>query len=170
METYFDSRIDLIQRSFQKHSDRLKMKAEEFKIRDISGDVLAENLEREIKNFKLKVRFASFLKILIITRNVTGLDTHDAIVCVVAIGQSRSHPRKGLLFLWSHVTATLGSDARNGASVCIIFLPYETPMFTTHSDGFMWHIPCKAYTSFLCAHTSTRSALGTISSLTYATT
>jgi hypothetical protein len=56
METYFDSRIDLIQRKLQQHSDRLKSKAEEtFKIRDFSGDVLSENLEKEIKNFKLKV-------------------------------------------------------------------------------------------------------------------
>lgn len=57
METYFDSRLDLIQRSLQKHSDRLKLKAEEtFKIRDLSGDILTENFEREVKNFKLKVR------------------------------------------------------------------------------------------------------------------
>lgn len=60
METYFDSHVDLIQRKLQKqlqkHSDRLKLKAEEtFKIKDISGDLLAENFEREIKNFKLKV-------------------------------------------------------------------------------------------------------------------
>jgi hypothetical protein len=56
IETYFDSRIDLIQRQLQKHSDRLKMKAEEtFKIRDLSGDLLSENFEKEIKNFKLKV-------------------------------------------------------------------------------------------------------------------
>jgi hypothetical protein len=57
METYFDSRIDLIQRSLQKHSDRLKMRAEEtFKIRDLSGDLLAENFDREFRSFKLKVR------------------------------------------------------------------------------------------------------------------
>lgn len=56
METYFDSHIDLLQRKLQKHSDRLKLKAEEtFKIRDLSGDVLSENFEREVKNFKLKV-------------------------------------------------------------------------------------------------------------------
>lgn len=55
-ETYFDSRVDLLQRKLQKHSDRLKMKAEEtFKIKELSGDALAENLEREIKNLKLKV-------------------------------------------------------------------------------------------------------------------
>ncbi|KJA24609.1 hypothetical protein HYPSUDRAFT_117309, partial [Hypholoma sublateritium FD-334 SS-4] len=71
VETYFDSHVDLLQRKLQKHSDRLKMRAEEtFKIKDLkikdlklkdlsikdlSGDVLAENLEREIKSFKLKV-------------------------------------------------------------------------------------------------------------------
>ncbi|KAJ3499431.1 hypothetical protein NLJ89_g10104 [Agrocybe chaxingu] len=66
VETYFDSHVDLLQRKLQKHSDRLKMKAEEtfkikdlkikdLKIKDISGDLLAENLEREIKSFKLKL-------------------------------------------------------------------------------------------------------------------
>jgi len=56
METYFDSRIDLLQRQLQRHSDRLKSKAEEtFKIRESSGDALTENLEREIKNFRLRV-------------------------------------------------------------------------------------------------------------------
>lgn len=59
VETYFDSHVDLLQRKLQKHSDRLKMKAEEFKIRDLSGDLLAENFDREFKNFKLKVRVAS---------------------------------------------------------------------------------------------------------------
>ena len=29
METYFDSHLDLLQRQLSKHSDRLKMKAEE---------------------------------------------------------------------------------------------------------------------------------------------
>ncbi|KAJ6627452.1 hypothetical protein B0H10DRAFT_1994623 [Mycena sp. CBHHK59/15] len=56
VETYFDSHVDLLQRKLQKHSDRLKMKAEEtFKIRDLSGDLLAENFEREFKSFKLKI-------------------------------------------------------------------------------------------------------------------
>ena len=61
IETYFDSHVDLLQRKLQKHSDRLKLKAEEtfkikdLKIKDLSGDLLSENLEREIKNFKLKV-------------------------------------------------------------------------------------------------------------------
>lgn len=60
METYFDSRLDLLQRQIQKHSDRLKTKAEEaLKKRAQSGDVLTENLDREIKNFKLKVLIES---------------------------------------------------------------------------------------------------------------
>lgn len=57
VETYFDSHVDLLQRKLQKHSDRLKLKAEEtFRIRDLSGDILAENFEKELKNFKVKVR------------------------------------------------------------------------------------------------------------------
>lgn len=61
VETYFDSHVDLLQRKLQKHSDRLKMKAEEtFKIKDLSikdlsGDMLAEHFEREFKGFKVKV-------------------------------------------------------------------------------------------------------------------
>lgn len=61
VETYFDSHVDLLQRKLQKHSDRLKLKAEEtfkikdLKIKDLSGDLLSENFEREFKNFKLKV-------------------------------------------------------------------------------------------------------------------
>ncbi|KAG5644934.1 hypothetical protein DXG03_007399 [Asterophora parasitica] len=56
VETYFDSHVDLLQRKLQKHSDRLKMKAEEtFKLKDLSGDALAENFDREFKNFKVKV-------------------------------------------------------------------------------------------------------------------
>jgi hypothetical protein len=55
METFFDSRLDLLQRQIQKHSDRLKSKAEEaLKKRVQSGDLLAENFDREVKNFKLK--------------------------------------------------------------------------------------------------------------------
>ncbi|KAG1773853.1 hypothetical protein EDD22DRAFT_3509 [Suillus occidentalis] len=56
METFFDSRLDLLQRQIQKHSDKLKSKAEEaLKKRVQSGDLLAENFDREVKNFKLKV-------------------------------------------------------------------------------------------------------------------
>ncbi|KAF8211519.1 hypothetical protein K438DRAFT_1807451 [Mycena galopus ATCC 62051] len=56
VETYFDSHVDLLQRRLQKHSDRLKMRAEEtFKIRDLSGEVLTENFEREFKSFRLRV-------------------------------------------------------------------------------------------------------------------
>ena len=66
LETYFDSHIDLLQRNLQKHGDRLKFKADQafkidsFKIRTPSGEllsreVLSENFDREVKNFRLKV-------------------------------------------------------------------------------------------------------------------
>ncbi|KZP13096.1 hypothetical protein FIBSPDRAFT_921728 [Athelia psychrophila] len=62
METYFDSHLDLLQRRLQKHSDRLKSKAEEaLKFRSPSGvdllnkDLLTENFDREVNKFKLKV-------------------------------------------------------------------------------------------------------------------
>lgn len=67
VETYFDSHVDLLQRKLQKQSDKLKSAAEEafkirdLKIKDLSGDLLAENLEREIKSFKVKVRVPMYL-------------------------------------------------------------------------------------------------------------
>jgi len=57
METFFDARIDLIQRTLTKHSDRLKVRAEEAmnKMKAPAGEDLAENLDREMQKFKLKV-------------------------------------------------------------------------------------------------------------------
>ncbi|KAI0080689.1 hypothetical protein K474DRAFT_1589163 [Panus rudis PR-1116 ss-1] len=71
METFFDSRLDLLQRRLSKHSDRLKIKAEETldnvlkkdifkkdvftKIKSPSGDLVSDNLERELQKFKLKM-------------------------------------------------------------------------------------------------------------------
>ncbi|KAF5333740.1 hypothetical protein D9611_002353 [Ephemerocybe angulata] len=66
-ETYFDSHVDLFQRKLQKQSDRLKQKAEEnlknLKIKDLSGDLLAKDFEKEVKNLKLKFasRMSTFL-------------------------------------------------------------------------------------------------------------
>lgn len=78
METYFDSHLDLLQRSLQKHRDRLKSKAEEaLKFRSPSGvdilskEVLTENFDREVKNFKLKVRALREFK-----RRIIGLKMH----------------------------------------------------------------------------------------------
>lgn len=64
METYFDSRLDLLQRTLTKHSDRLKLKAEValndvLKMKPPSGDDLAGNFDREVQKFRLKVRVIS---------------------------------------------------------------------------------------------------------------
>ena len=69
METYFDSRLDLLQRNLAKHSDRLKVKADKAlqemlkkdfvnKLKSPSGEIIADNLEREMQKFRLKVRCA----------------------------------------------------------------------------------------------------------------
>ena len=70
METYFDSRLDLLQRNLAKQSDRIKMKADMAlqglrkdilkQMKTPSGDSIpiADNLEKEMQKFKLKVRAA----------------------------------------------------------------------------------------------------------------
>lgn len=62
METYFDSRLDLLQRNLAKQGDKLKMKADQAfqdivkrrQMKSPSGENLA-NLDRELQKFKLKV-------------------------------------------------------------------------------------------------------------------
>jgi len=60
LETYWDARMDLLQRNISKRKDRLKMRAELalneiFKGKPPSPDALAENFEREVVKLKLKV-------------------------------------------------------------------------------------------------------------------
>lgn len=51
--------MDLLERRLKKHSDRLKLRAEEaFKFKAPSGDLFAAkdiNIDREVQKFKLKV-------------------------------------------------------------------------------------------------------------------
>jgi hypothetical protein len=116
IETYFDSHVDLLQRKLQKHSDRLKMKAEEtfkikdlnlkdlklkdLKIKDLSGDLLAENLEREIKSFKLKVRIRC-LRCFLRTQNAptAAFNTRHLSTSIVAVRQGCANARKSVVFL-----------------------------------------------------------------------
>jgi|SRR6267142_845976 len=60
METYWDARMDLLQRNISRRKDRLKMRAELalneiFKGKPPSPDVLAENFEREVIRLRQKV-------------------------------------------------------------------------------------------------------------------
>ncbi|THH20281.1 hypothetical protein EW146_g1039 [Bondarzewia mesenterica] len=62
LETYFDARIDLIQRNLTKQTDKLKLKAElafnDLKAKSTSPDVLlAQNLDKELQ--KLRLKFAT---------------------------------------------------------------------------------------------------------------
>ena len=109
-ETYFDSHVDLFQRKIQKQSERLKMKAaERFKIKDLSGDLLAENLDKELKEIKLKVRAPRVFGL----DQVLTVEPHLILVCIVrnphvlvsddmAVCASCQDPRESLLFLRCH--------------------------------------------------------------------
>jgi hypothetical protein len=60
LETYWDARMDLLQRNISKRKDKLKMRAEValneiFKGKPPSPEALAENFEREVSRLKLKV-------------------------------------------------------------------------------------------------------------------
>ncbi|KAF8480016.1 hypothetical protein DFH94DRAFT_739736 [Russula ochroleuca] len=60
LETYWDARMDLLQRNISKRKDKLKMRAELalneiFKGKPPSPEALAENFEREVARLKLKV-------------------------------------------------------------------------------------------------------------------
>ena len=60
METYWDARMDLLQRNISRRKDKLKMRAEValneiLKGKPASPEVLAENFEREVARLKLKV-------------------------------------------------------------------------------------------------------------------
>jgi len=60
LETYWDARMDLLQRNISKRKDKLKLRAEValneiLKVKSPSPDVLAENFEREVAKLRLKV-------------------------------------------------------------------------------------------------------------------
>ena len=74
VETFFDSRMDLLERRLKKQTDKLKMRAEEaFKFKAPSGErFVAKDLEREVQKFKLKVNMLPtiFSRTQILTRRV----------------------------------------------------------------------------------------------------
>ncbi len=55
--------MDLLERQLKKHSDKLKMRAEEtFKIKSTYGEIFTtKDIEKELQKFKLKVRVMSFI-------------------------------------------------------------------------------------------------------------
>jgi hypothetical protein len=96
METYFDSRIDLLQRRLQKHSDRLKLNAEKaFKIPSgdvLSKEALSENFDREVKNFKLKVRQSQRDIQLVLITLLLGVGAYGKFNSIMAFCKSCAHP------------------------------------------------------------------------------
>lgn len=69
METYWDSRIDLLQRKLSQRTDKLKSRAEVLgdyftTIKTPKTDVARENIDREIKKLQLKVCLFTFYALI----------------------------------------------------------------------------------------------------------
>jgi hypothetical protein len=131
-ETYFDSHVDLLQRKLQKHSDRLKLKAEEtfkikdlkikdLKIKDLSGDLLAENLEREVKNFKIKVCVQVAWVLCVLTRRY---QLSSRVTSLSASWQSAKvvRTREKVSFFFGVMTLLFTALMFGIAPECVIFL------------------------------------------------
>ena len=153
IETYFDSHVDLWQRKLQAQSERLKLKAEEtFKIRDLSaGDLLktrirdlrersseglAVDFDKEMKNFKLKVRGTRTLPRSFLTRPPLRVDptADDAPLRLVALDQGRAYAREGLVLRRCHDRPLLRVDVWHGTAICAprihdrLGLPHPPPL------------------------------------------
>jgi hypothetical protein len=116
VETYFDSHVDLLQRKLQKHSDRLKMKAEELKMKDLSTDALAENFEREYKGLKVKVCTQSLL-LFRVSSTRQGFRSYNRSLCLLEVCQSRQNTREGLVLCWCHDSPLLRTHVWAGTRV-----------------------------------------------------
>lgn len=152
----------------QKQRDKLKLKAEEtFKIKDLSGDLLAENFEREIKNFKLKVCLSrpEPRSNLIIP----DIDPHGQAHRLVAVCKGRSHPREGLLLFWRHDPPFLRPHVWNAPRVRVILYHSCLRRRAYTPDGCTSHTPSWARISSLFATSNTAGERGTISCSIYVT-
>jgi hypothetical protein len=110
METFFDSRIDLLQRHLAKQTVKLKTRAEEViktrKVRTPGG----EELDREVQKIKLKVRTL---------RLVSNALTHALPRCLLVLLTSRPHGTRLRPF---------GQERRYRSS--LVFIPCSSPLFS----------------------------------------
>ena len=177
IETYFDSHVDLLQRKLQKQSDKLKLAAEEafkikdLKIKDLSGDLLAENLEREIKGFKVKVNFV-VVSVACCQAETFGLaiDAHDLFGCLLAISKGHPYAWKSFVLPWCHEPSILFPSLCKGTPVRPFFFhPFVVYSTILYSDGSMSRTQFKVSICFRYASISTRSGPGITSCSTSAT-
>ncbi|KAK7061395.1 integral to membrane protein [Favolaschia claudopus] len=138
VETYFDSHVDLLQRKLQKHSDRLKMRAEEtFKIRDLSGDALAENFEREFKSFRLRVS-SRMTKLSSSWQSAKVVRTREKVSFFFGVMSLVSSALLfGLAPQWIHVSYTLQA---------LYLLPLRVYFYKKRA----WH--CKWHFALICVY------------------
>ncbi|KAI0058314.1 hypothetical protein BV25DRAFT_1872036 [Artomyces pyxidatus] len=121
METYWDSRIDLLQRNISKRTDKLKLRAELalndiFKGKPPSPEALSENFDREVQKLRLRVT-SRMTSLATAWQSAKVVRTREKISFFVGV---MSLLISALLFglgpQWIHVTYTVAS---------LILLPYR---------------------------------------------
>lgn len=121
METFFDSRMDLLERRLKKHSDKLKARAEEaFKFKSPSGEIfVAKDLEKEVQKFKLKVCFmiSASTAEANLTRRIVGVIAYGKLVYRVAVSEGCTDKRKDFVLLRCHVSSYDRVTFRHGTTV-----------------------------------------------------
>ncbi|KAF8826666.1 hypothetical protein HHX47_DHR5000109 [Lentinula edodes] len=154
METFFDSHVDLLQRKLQRHSDRLKMKAEEaLKMRDFSaaGDQLAENFEKEVKSFKLKVGRNTLPDLVLLIVSFLGVLTDDQACELMAISKGCPNAREDFLFLRCYVSVIFcvnvwaSSSVRPPINVAYFILIAFRWVHIAYTVQGLYLLPLRAY-------------------------
>ena len=90
-----------------------------------AGEDLAENLDREMQKFKIKVCMSAILQpMLVLNRDrrvggprFVGAATVNKAFINLAFYESRPDQREGLILLWCHVCVLLRVDVWNGPRV-----------------------------------------------------
>lgn len=121
IETYFDSRLDLLERRLKKHGDMLKIRAEEAlkKTKTPIGEFrYSVDLEKEMQKFKLRVRLCTCRAAPRGNSSSTsGIDAYDHAVSDVAVHQGRSDPREDFFLPWRHGSRGFGAHVWSGTRV-----------------------------------------------------
>jgi hypothetical protein len=135
METYFDSRLDLLQRNLAKQSDRLKMKADMAlqgfrkdilkQMKSQSGEPITDNLEKELQKFKLKARCSQV--ILGLSINILATQVSQRMTSLTASWQSAKIVRtREKVTFFAGVMSLLATAIMYGSyPQCVRYFPFS---------------------------------------------
>lgn len=116
IETFWDARIDLLERRIKKHSDRFKAKAGEAIKRagTPTTDLYTKDMEKEVQRFKEKVRSSDNCTRQLSLKPPIDDDENEWPCKRMAIHQGRPYSREDLILLRGHVCRRHLSPFRHG--------------------------------------------------------